>query len=296
MSVGFPFFSNFGNMGVNKSIILITAGLIVLSGIIILAFERKYGTMERRYSRELKIEKTWELPKELEEVSGISFLDSDRIACIQDEDGIIFIFNLKTSKVEKEIPFGDSGDYEGIAVAGKTAFVLESNGTIYQVDNFLNAPKVTEYETRLSKNNDVEGLAYDKSKNRLLLAVKEKDPVSEDYKGIYAFELDSKKLAKEPAYKLYFKEKIFEDISKKDKQDIFKPSEIVISPSTGEIYLVEGETPQLLVLDPSGKAKSLFFLDDDQFPQPEGLAFDNAGRLYISNEGDPGTIHKVLIK
>lgn len=111
----------------------------------------------------------------------------------------------------------NSGDYEGIAIAGNIVFVVESNGTIYQTNDFLNDPKVTEYETRLSKNNNVEGLFYDKSKNRLLLAIKERDPVSKDYKGVYAFELYSGKLAKEPIYKLHFNEKIFEENSKKDK-------------------------------------------------------------------------------
>lgn len=283
-------------MGVNKTIILITTGLVILSGVIIIAFERKFGTLEREYSKGVEIEQTWELPGELEEVSGISFIDDNRIACIQDEDGIIFIFNLKTSKIEEEIPFGDSGDYEGITIVGKTAYVLQSNGTIFQVDNFMSAPKVTKYETRLSRNNDVEGMYYDSSRNRLLLAVKEKDPVAKDYKGIYAFDLSRKNIAKKPAYKIQFDEKIFEDISKKDKQDIFKPSEVALHPKSGELYLLEGETPKLLILSASGKGKRLYFLDDDQFPQPEGLAFDSIGNLYISNEGDPGTIHRVIIK
>ena len=290
------FFSNFGSMGVNKAIILITTGLVSLSVVIILAFEHKFGTLEREYTGGLQIEKTWELPDELEEISGISFISENKIACIQDEDGDIFIYNIQSSELEKEISFGDSGDYEGIAVAGKTAYVLESNGDIYEVANFLGSPKVTKYETRLSGNNDVEGLSYDKSRNRLLLAIKEKDPVSEEYKGIYAFDLTTKKLLKTPAYKLQFDEKIFKNASKKNKQGIFKPSEVALSPVSGEIYLTEGEDPQLLILNASGKAIALYDLDNDDFPQPEGITFDAAGNLYISNEGDPATIHRITLK
>lgn len=283
-------------MGVNKATILITSGLIALSLVIILAFERKYGHLERQKTDDLKIQKTWELPDELEEISGFSFISANRIACIQDEDGKIFIFNLQSSEIEKEIDFSDSGDYEGIVVKGNTAFVLESDGDIYRVNNFMNDPEVKKYETRLSSNNDVEGISLDKSGNRLLLALKEKDPVSEDYKGIYAFDLSSGKVQKQPAYKLTFEEKVFKGKSKKDKQSIFKPSEITINPTTGEIYLTEGEDPQILILDASGKAKALYNLDRDDFPQPEGIDFDPAGNLYISNEGKPGTIHRVTLK
>lgn len=283
-------------MGVNKATILITSGLVALSLVIILAFERKYGHLEGQDTSKLKIEKTWELPDELEEISGFSFISENRIACIQDEDGKIFIYNLETSEIEKEIDFSDDGDYEGIVVKGDTAFVLESDGDIYRVRNFLTEPEVKKYETRLSSNNDVEGISLDKSGKLLLMAVKEKDPGSKDYKGIYAFELSSGKVQKQPAYKLTFEEKVFKGKSKKDKQDIFKPSEITLNPTSGEIYLTEGEDPQILILDGSGKAKALYELNKDDFPQPEGIDFDPAGNLYISNEGKPGTIHKVTLR
>lgn len=289
-------FSNFGSMGVNKATILITSGLVVLSLVIILAFERKFGHLESQSTKGVKIEKTWELPDELEEISGFSFISENRIACIQDEDGKIFIFNLQTSEIEKEIDFADSGDYEGIVVKGKTAFVLESDGDIYRVTDFMNDPEVTKFETRLSSNNDVEGLSLDKSGNQLLLAVKEKDPVSKDFKGIYAFDLATGKIQKQPAYKLTFEEKVFKGRSKKDKQEVFKPSEITLNQTSGEIYLTEGEDPQILILDASGKARALYDLDKDDFPQPEGIDFDAAGNLYISNEGTPATIHKVTLK
>lgn len=284
-------------MGVNKATILITTGLVAISLVIILAFERKFGGLDgENANSDVKIEKSWELPDELEEISGFAFVSADRVACIQDEDGIIFIFNLQTTEIEKEIDFSDSGDYEGITVKGNTAYVLESDGDIYQVADFMNDPEVTKFETRLSSNNDVEGICLDRSGTRLLMAIKEKDPAAEDYKGIYAFDLGSGKVQKDPAYKIMFKDKVFKDNSGKDLQEIFKPSEIAINPASGEIYLTEGEDPQLLILKASGEAKTLYNLNHNDFPQPEGIAFDPEGNLYISNEGKPGTIHKVILK
>ena len=41
-----------------------------------------------------KPDKSWELPDKLIEISGLSFIDEYTLACIQDEKGNIYIFNL----------------------------------------------------------------------------------------------------------------------------------------------------------------------------------------------------------
>lgn len=282
-------------MGTNKIIFLLTAGLVVISTLIIVVFERKFGTLEKEFSQQVRIMETWELPEELEEISGFVFIGSKRLACIQDEEGIIFIYDLNSRRIVEEIPFKESGDFEGIAVDGNTAYVVESNGTIYEVENFLSQPSVKDYSTRLKATNDVEGLVMDKAHNRLLLAIKGKDPDSKDYKGIYAFNLENRELEPEAVFTLTFEEEIFEKERKTNVQKTFRPSEISIAPDNN-ILLLEGEIPKLLILSPTGKPKALHYLDDSDFPQPEGLAFDPDGNMYISNEGNPATIHFVQIE
>ena len=56
-------------------------------------------TLNDNYS----IIKKWELPEILNEVSGISWLSENTIACVEDEDGIIFIYDLKKQKIIQQI-------------------------------------------------------------------------------------------------------------------------------------------------------------------------------------------------
>lgn len=283
-------------MSMNKTIILVSTGLVAVVIILLFTFDGKGKNYATNSAGEVEIVQTWRMPDLLNEVSGIAFIDEHRVAAVQDERGSIFIYDLKTSEISKEIPFAGSGDYEGIALAENTAYVVKSNGTIYEVANFLDDPKVQEYVTPLQTRNDVEGLFLDRKENRLLLALKGKSFAEEDHKGVYAFDLGNKQFNTVPVYKLKFEGEEFKDVADEDVEDRFFPSEINMDPATGELLLLEAEEPRLLITSPLGEAKKLYCLGKDNFPQPEGLAFDNSGKLYISNEGNPATIHQVDIK
>ena len=111
------------------------------------------------------------MPASLEEISGISWTGKGTLACIQDESGIIYCYNLEKEKVVSEIKFGKDGDYEDISIVKNTAYVLKSNGDIFRVKNFKKDEiKVKRYKTLLSNKNDAEGMFYDSSENRWLIA------------------------------------------------------------------------------------------------------------------------------
>jgi len=52
----------------------------------------------------------------------------------------------------------------------------------------------------------------------------------------------------------------------------------------------------LLVLDEQWKIKESFPLNPSLFKQPEGMAFNARGDLYISNEGGEGTANVLVFK
>jgi uncharacterized protein YjiK len=75
------------------------------------------------------------------------------------------------------------------------------------------------------------------------------------------------------------------DKAKGGRKTVFNPSGISVHPLTQEVYILSSEGNTLLVLAPSGKIIHAIHLKKSLFPQPEGIAFDSNGTMYIANEG-----------
>lgn len=240
---------------------------------------------------DVRVEKKWELPEVLTEISGLAFLDKDRFVCVQDEKGSLFIYNTVTEKIEKEIPFGGAGDYEGLTLSGNTAYVVRSDGRLFEIAGFASQPSVKEYDTPLTADDNIEGLCYDAGSNRLLLAAKDGEATG-GRKNVYEFSLASKKLADAPLYSIDPSHELLDNQGKKK----FSPSAIAIHPSSKEVYIVDGPKSRLLIMDGSGGIKKVYSLGSE-FAQPEGITFTPEGDLYISSEGkkSPGMIMKVQL-
>jgi len=296
-------------MNIIKISILITAvaGLVVVFGGKTGGFsfsgksdnKKDKNKEEQTVTAGITITKKWEMPKELTEISALSYIDEQRFACVQDELGTIFIYNIASSRVEKEISFGGVGDYEGLAVVNEDIWVLRADGKLFEVSN-LNAakPAVQEHNTHLTIKQDSEGLCYDKKNNRLLIAIKGAELDADDYKGIYAFDLGSKKMEQQPVFKIDLMDNVFENNgSGKKKKGALNPSGISIHPLNGDMYITDGRNSKLLITDAGGSIKKLLQLNINEFAQPEGIAFNKAGELFISNEGtkQPGNILRVRI-
>ncbi|MEO5947529.1 MAG: hypothetical protein ABIP79_11985 [Chitinophagaceae bacterium] len=250
-------------------------------------------------SGDISIIKKWDMPSVLVEISGITYMDENRFATVQDEFGKIFIYNTQKNAVEKEIAFGADGDYEGLAMVNSTIWVLRADGMLFEVtDAMADKPIVKQYKTQLTAKHNVEGLCYDQARNRLLLAIKDGEPGGESYKGIYGFDLATKKMQLEPVFKINLDDKIFANLSSKKKKGVeMMPSSIAIHPLTKDIYITDGSNASLLVMNADGTLKKLFGLDKKEFNQPEGITFKPNGDMLISNEGSkqPGNILNVQI-
>ena len=242
---------------------------------------------------------TWNLPKELNEISGIVWIDHNTFACVQDEDGIIFIYDSDERSVIDKIPFAGNGDYEAIALEKNNLYIMQSDGLLYEIKDWTATNKiVSSHQTGFTSSNNMESLTYSKKDQSLLTVPKDKDQ-KDDYKGIYKISLDSKKAnVNAPSYKIEMNASALKDYRGKKLQKTFNPSEIAVHPKTNDIYVLEGKSPKLLILDQEGVLKTVYKLDEINFPQPEGMTFSEEGDLYISNEAanGPATIHLVELK
>ncbi|PIY11705.1 MAG: hypothetical protein COZ17_06000 [Flavobacteriaceae bacterium CG_4_10_14_3_um_filter_33_47] len=226
-----------------------------------------------------KPEKYWEMPYELREISGIDTINAHQLIAHNDEKGDLYIYDLKHKSIKKTIPFGKNGDYEDVVIVGKTAYVLQSNGTLFQVENFLESPKTIVHKTFLSNKDDVEGLCFDKKNNQLLLATK-----GHKSNKIYAFSIKNNALNSQAVFEIDSK-----DLKKKYKiKKDFSPSAIAIHPKTKHYFVLSSIGKMIAEFNRQGKLLHVFNINYSHFGQPEGICFSENGDLYIANEANVG--------
>lgn len=242
----------------------------------------------------VKITRSWTLPAPLKKISGFDFIDQTHIACVQDEAGTIFIFNLESGKIDGEIPFAPPGDYEAMAIVSDDAFVACADGRLFEIDGYRsNKPVVKEHGTNLTVKQNVEGLCYDSKNKRLLVAIKGSEEENQFYKGIYAFDLTTRTMPVKPVLKIDLQDSLLNRSHSKKLQSLIQPSDLDIHPNTHDIYITDAIKSQLIIMDESGTIKGLFIFRRVDMIQPEGIRFTPSGELYIASEGykeEPGKL------
>jgi DNA-binding beta-propeller fold protein YncE len=184
-------------------------------------------------------------------------------------------------------------------------YAVNSDGVVYEVKDFKKSGKsnAVKFSTPFTGKNNIESLAYDPQKNRLLIAPKDKGLDNDKDREIYELDLKTRKLNNTPVYSIslkqiedYFKGDALEESSKKflkvignkNLNEVFRPSALGIHPVSHEIYVLSSINNLVAVLAPTGTLRKIIELQGPEFLQPEGLAFAPNGQLYISNEGKGG--------
>jgi hypothetical protein len=245
------------------------------------------------------------MSESLREISGIATLrgNGDTLYAIEDEEGKLFYFHPGDGKFAYK-KFGKRGDYEDVTILNDKEFVvLRSDGSLFVFPLSLvsdgSMDNVEEYENILPSG-EYEGLFGDDNGKLIALCKSCPDDDQRDEVSAYVLERvhkDSPTTGNSLTITGHFKVDVsllkLTNINRKVK---FHPSCIARHPLTREWYIISSVNKILLVLDDHWKMKASYPLEPSLFRQPEGVAFDRKGNMFISNEGGDGNAHVLLFK
>jgi hypothetical protein len=227
------------------------------------------------------------MSESLLEISGICFYkgNSDTVYAIQDEEGKLFRMKWGEKK-SLNAKFGKKGDYEDVAIVNDKVVVLKSNGQLFSFpfaeSTWEDVDSAIEFKGLLPAG-EFEGLYGDESTKRLYVICK--NCLDDDKKHAvtgYIFQFGD---AVSPVGTFQVNVDEIKNYAGKVKRG-FRPSGFAQNPVTKDWFIISAVNKLMVVTDSSWKVRDAYPLSGNIFNQPEGIAFDSQGNLYISNEGD----------
>ena len=228
------------------------------------------------------------MPESLFEISGIAMNQGnpDTLYAIQDEDGRLYRLGWDHPK-QLNVKFSKKGDYEDVTILKNNVFILKSNGFLFHFPLseavFEEVEQIREYKKILPKG-EYEGMFGDEASGKIYILCKncEQDNAKNNVTG-YIFEPD--KDSTQATGKFSINVGQIKAITGKVERG-FRPSGLAKNPINGDWYIISAVNKLMVVTDSEWKVKEAYPLNGNTFIQPEGIAFDKQGNLYISNEGD----------
>ncbi len=276
--------------GLNRFILLSLMVLTISYTAVSCIDKKNKGTqiLENPVGYDLGKPEKYLMPDILQEISGIAFNKgkSDVVYAQQDEDGILFKLPLGT-KDETATKFGKKGDYEDVSVIRNWVILLKSNGELYSFplsETTKNETTNVKVSENLVPKGEYEGIFADEETGKVYLFCKT-CKVDKDTKNATGYILDFQNDGSFKSVGTFLIDVADVDKISGKKKGSFHPSALAINPLTKEWYIISSVNKALVVTDISFKIKSVYHLSSNEFNQPEGIAFDAAGNLYISNEG-----------
>jgi len=225
----------------------------------------------------------WILPKNLDELSGIVLTHDGRLLAHGDEKAQVSEIDYRRGVVTKQFVVGHptvKADLEAITIAKGLVYLLASNGTLYEFREGTNGARVdyTTHDTRLGKECEFEGLAFDSTLNALVLACKHVGTKHlKDDMVIYRWTLE------ESGNRLSRLTVPLKDIVGPIGVERFHPSDITIDPFTGDYVLISGIEKAIVEITPDGHVVFARRLPPGH-DQPESVAITKDSILIIGDE------------
>lgn len=238
-----------------------------------------------RYALDAGSMEQWRLPNRLNEISGLALAADGRLFAVADEAAIVYELDYDVGRLRKAFALGSPvvrGDFEGIAVVGDAFYLVTSDGVIFESGDGGDGAQLDykNYPTGLGERCEIEGLAGDPVRGRLLLVCKEARGDGNAL-FVFAWSLAERRVLADGGFELPWRE-----IATRIGKRRFNPSGIALAPDGGSLLLVAARQKALAELTPAGRLVAALRLPlDRRHRQPEGIELARDGRLLIADEG-----------
>lgn len=227
-----------------------------------------------------------ELPKGLQEISGLAAVGNEIVYAHNDEHGIVYKVDLNAGDITAAFALGEptvSGDFEGIAVRNGRVYLITSKGYLYEAPLGEHRDRVVFnlYNTGLAEVCEVEGLAIaDTHAGDFFIACKTGlTEATKDRLVVFRWHLSKRLPVGDPVIDIAFKEFLTEKQRKK-----FAPSAIDLR-DNGDVVILSARNGLIVEIPQATGTPSVSHLDEVRHVQAEGLAIMKNGSIVIADEG-----------
>ncbi|MEO7923376.1 MAG: SdiA-regulated domain-containing protein [Chitinophagaceae bacterium] len=259
--------------------------LLLVSALTIMGCKQKTRLIKSPPHYNFSTVYTDKLDLKLQEISGIAWDTKNNVfLAIDDGSNKLFFLDKENKIILEEYVFGNTADYEDVAILKGIPYILRSDGMITK---FIKDSSGKVYgldigTVSLSGTNDFETMYSDPGRNALVLVCKNCETDDEKSVSAFAFYPDSIGFDTKPLYVMdAAKIKALSPFSAPK----FQPSAGAIHPILQKLFILSSASKQLVIADLNGKVESVYRLSPKLFTQPEGITFKEKGDMYISNEG-----------
>lgn len=263
------------------------ACLLIAGGLLSVA--PAYGQQARTSTALLKLFDfsrgvTSDLPRALQEISGLATTSDGRVFAHADERGVISELDGCTGRVKKSFSLGKPAvrdDFEGIAIAGERFFLITSTGQLYELREGANDAAVpfTRLDTGFGKSCEIEGLAYDSADGVLLIGCK-RALLRGSGGRVSVLRWSLARGAPAPSLTMPLA-----TVVQGTKARSFQTTSLELESKSGHYMVLSGPERLLVETTRQGSVLASVVLPGKRHRQPEGVTFVGDTLLMISDEG-----------
>jgi uncharacterized protein YjiK len=262
---------------------------LVFSGAV--GFSDESGALISSFDFQAQPARQWQLPRVLNEISGLAVNSRGELFSHNDEESIVFQIDWENGKFVKIFSIGTptiKDDFEGLAIIDEQFYLITSKGLIYESPEGNNGDHTpfNKYDTGLEKECEVEGLASDALAGKLYILCKR--GLKKDLKNklvIFSWDTTTNVKPTTPLLNLNLTNFDFP----KYIQEI-EPTSVEVLPGGSGFLVASSKGQVLLEIDALGKLRAWRRLKQKRHPQIEGITILPQGNLIIADEGRPGIL------